>query len=226
MSLVSDYEDLSQLVRDYDEYSQRFARRALLKLSPMQGALKGIRSMRSPYSRPAAVTSMYDGLATESEKNDPLFRVLTASSSAEALADQFLGEHPQLQASDIRAIADLHRLHSVQHAESSPSRTVAVVLSVAAVVSQTVSEEAFDYLNWTGYEAYAFYAALFTMGTAAYVLLLVAVLTHATRNSAPRRGVELVLVFIEARLARNPDSERQQTLGGAEAAPENGSQTL
>jgi hypothetical protein len=79
---------------------------------------------------------------------------------------------------------------------------LAIVLSVTAVVGQTIPKEAFDYLRWTIYEAYSFYATLFTIGAAAYVLLLVALMARATRNSAPRRGVELVLVFVESRLAK------------------------
>jgi hypothetical protein len=202
VSIVDDYEDLSQLVRAYDEFAQRFARRVFLKRSPMRGVLKGIRSMRSPYSRPTAVTDLYQALATDSDKADPLFGVVTAASPAEALANHYLDEHPWLKVSDVKAIAELHRLHSAQHAASSPSRMLAIVLSVTAVVGQTIPKEAFDYLRWTIYEAYSFYATLFTIGAAAYVLLLVALMARATRNSAPRRGVELVLVFVESRLAK------------------------
>lgn len=100
------------------------------------------------------------------------------------------------------------------------------MLSVAAVVSKTIPKEAFDYLKWTSYEAYAFFTTLFTIGTAAYVLLLVALMALTTRNSAPRRGVELVLVFIEAVLARRHDFERPLTVRNGKATVEPGNEAL
>lgn len=78
----------------------------------------------------------------------------------------------------------------------------AFVLSIAAIAGQTVPKEAFEYLNWDNYDAFAFYVTLFTIGTALYLLLLVGLMARTMRRSAPARGVELVLVFIEASLAR------------------------
>lgn len=202
MSVVADYEDLIQLLRDYDTYAARFAGRALRSFTPLTGVLKGVQRRRSPYSRPPALLAVYERMATDTDRAHPLFGVLTARSSADALAERFVLEHPAFSTSDVKALSELHRLHTAQHAAASPRRTLAVVLSLAAIVGQTVPKEAFEYLNWDGYNAFAFFVTLFTIATALYVLLLVGLMARATRSSAPERGAELVLVVIEANLAR------------------------
>ena len=63
----------------------------------------------------------------------------------------------------------------------------AFVLSIAAIAGQTVPKEAFEYLNWDNYDAFAFYVTLFTIGTALYLLLLVGLMARTMRRSAPAR---------------------------------------
>lgn len=201
MSLVDDYEDLVEMLADYESFMRRFVNRSVLKGVP-RGAVLGLRSMRSPFSRPNALIDRYRALATTADEGNPLYPALLSRTPASTLARLFIDRHPDLSATDVRVLLDLYRLHQARHSATSPARQIALVLSVAAFAGQFVTKEVFSYLGWAEYNAYRFYLALFTIITAAYVISVVWLLSRTMRGSAPMVLAEPVLVLASAHLDR------------------------
>ncbi|GAA1928704.1 hypothetical protein [Nocardioides marmoribigeumensis] len=216
MSVTADYEDLVELVRAYGTFAARFGAKSVIKVAKAGGAFHEVKAMRSPYSRPEGLITLYEKLATEEERIDPNYESLQSGQPFEHLAARFMSSHPGLTSTDAAAIAELHRLHWDRHSETSWRRTVAAVIAIAAFAGQFFTAEVFKTMHWTGYGTYRTALAFGTLLAAAYLSMMILTLSSATRRSAPVRDVELVIVLVTALVHRAESARARPTTQGNE----------
>ncbi len=190
MTIVDDYADLILLVDRYEactrELNKRFQESLLSDLRKYWSTLKAARGGRTPFIRDEKQRLIWQSLLREVDRGDEVFRAAAAPSPALALAETFLQQHPHLTRDELGHLAALYEIQ----ATSPPNigkQLIGLALAAGAFAAQSVPEEAFEHMDWSGYPAHAYPLSSARLGTCRGLTSLAASSSSSTGSPMTRR---------------------------------------
>jgi hypothetical protein len=198
VDITQDYEDLQVLLREHGQRRAEVRGRVMSSPASMLRYYKVLPKAHTPYLLTAEFEAMLRQPLKEHERQDPLFAIATSRRYLAELARVYLAEHAHITRGDVRGLLELYEEHKTTSVVSVGKQMLAIVLSVGAFVGQSIPEEVFEYLHWGGYAEYRFYLALFTVGSALYVLLAIGFAAALAARSNPSVDTKSLLLIIES----------------------------
>ncbi len=149
-----------------------------------------------------AQSEMLSFLATDDERKNPLFPLITAAYPIEALSKDLEGRFPDY---DFQKIYELHkqRVEERSRIGAIPGVIVGMVLGFGTLLLKSTPKSAVVRLGWD-YDGFEFFVFWFTVFVAGYMgLVLLPLLWFAKRGSGTVAFVSLVLGYTALRLKKD-----------------------